>query len=1117
MSFIVGEIVLRVQNFIDNQIMRQIETIYIISIFALGNLFGREWVDVGNAEPSEPEWNVNIISESQLEVSFDLGGYFVELLPNGKKKITLPGGIPILEAGAPDLPRMARSIKIPDLAHMEISILESEYMDIDFEDLSSSKGNLLRNVDPSSILYTYGKAYQTDKFYPDEIVFLREPYVMRNTRGQSIVFQPIQFNPIQRKLRVFKYIKIFIKENGISNINPLTRRPNKGGSREFENIYSEHFLNYQTTDRYEPLDEHGPMLIISHGEFMDEMQAFIDWKNYKGIPTEIVDVANVGGVSDMEQFIADKYYEDGIAYVLLVGDIAQIESIRRSNGNGSNSPSDNSLTFISGNDAYPELFIGRFSAETGIHVETMVNRTIAYEMEPDPMADWYKKGSGFASDQGPGDDGEYDDEHLNNIRDQLLNYTYMEIDQIYDPSGTVADGEAALNEGRSIINYTGHGSNGSWGNGCPMNQTDVNGLVNIGMYPFIWSVACVNGEFHIGTCFAETWLRATASDGTPIGAVATLMSTVNQGWNPPMEGQDEMNAILVESYENNIKRTFGGLSFNGMLQMNDSYGSAGYNETYYWTCFGDPSVVVRTDTPTDMNTSHNGVMIIGATEFSIETGESGALVAISRDGELLGSTYTDGSGAATINFDTPLDVPGSIDLVVTGYNKIPYETAVNVIAPDGAYLLMGDIAVNGGSDQILDFGETGYLYVTFENVGQDSSGDLTFSLSHDGDMVDMNNTILEHTSIAAGEEVTIGPFEFMVSWNVENGSIIPFILNVTDGNETWEYETNIPVEAPEFNLLSVEFMDMGNGTLDPGESTTMQLVLNNLGNAPLNYPTFIATTSDPNITLGTVTSDNAYLWEINGNLSVTVDLTASNDAPIGHTALVGLVIGSSGTDYENVFPVPITLGLLIEDFESENFTAFDWIHSGDNEWSISSNAYSGSYSAQSGDINDGETSELAIEMNILYEGEISFWAKSSSEQGASGSIYDYLTFFINDEPVNIIIGGETDWTEYTINIPVGMHTLRWVYMKDGAQSAGQDCAWIDRIVFPAGSVPPLNIDFGDTNLDGLISIFDVIYLVNYVVGNVGFTFEQVQNADMNLDGIVNLYDVLLIVDAVLNE
>ena len=490
------------------------------------------------------------------------------------------------------------------------------------------------------------------------------------------------------------------------------------------------------------------------------------------------------------------------------------------------------------------------------------------------------------------------------------------MDQIYDPSGTVEDGEVALNEGRSIVNYTGHGSNGSWGNGCPMNQTDVNGLANMGMYPFIWSVACVNGEFHIGTCFAETWLRATDANDVPTGAIAVLMSTVNQSWNPPMDGQDEMNDILVESYENNIKRTYGGLSMNGVMHMVDSYGTAGEEEILYWTIFGDPSVVVRTDTPTDMTISHNDVIIIGAEEFSIETGMAAALVAVSRDGELLASTYTDATGGITLEFETPLEIPGPVDLVVTAFNKMPYETTVNVIAPDGAYMLMGDIAVTGGADQILDYGETGSLYTTFENVGQDPSEDLTFTLIHEAGMVTLNSNIIQRGSIAAGAEVTIGPFEFQVSWNVDDGGLIPFVIQATDNIETWEYEVNIPVEAPDYNLMSVDFLDLGNGTLDPGENTTMQLVLTNVGHSPVSSPTFEATTSDPNIILGTVESDNAYWWEIGSQVTITIDVAAVDDAPIGHTALLGIIIGSGGTNYENVFPVPITLGLLIEDFES---------------------------------------------------------------------------------------------------------------------------------------------------------------------------------------------------------
>ena len=1092
-----------------------VKNIFVTITFFVTGLLAREWVETGTSRPSEPVWLVNSISENQLEISFDLGGYFVEDLANGKNKITFPGGVPNLEVGTPDLPKMAQSIIIPDLAHMELSIVESEFVEIFMENLISSKGNLTRNINPASVPYTFGQAYETDEFYPQDIVFMRNPYIMRMVRGQAIVFQPIQYNPIQRTLRVYTHIKVNIQQNGMSQINPLTRRPAKGGSREFENIYAEHFLNYSTNSRYELLGEEGPMLVVCYGEFMESMQPFVEWKNYKGILTEMVDVADIGGSDEIEAFVETKYYDDGIAFVLFVGDIDQIPSPRYSDGAGSNSPADPSYGFVAGSDYYPEIIIGRFSAENTSHVETMINRTIEYEMDPDPTADWYKKGSGFASDQGPGDDGELDYEHLDNIRDDLLGFTYNEGDQIYDPSGTVEDGEVALNEGRSIVNYTGHGSNGSWGNGCPMNQTDVNGLVNMGMYPFIWSVACVNGEFHIGTCFAETWLRATGANDVPTGAIAVLMSTVNQSWSPPMDGQDEMNDILVESYENNIKRTYGGLSMNGVMHMVDSYGTAGEEEILYWTIFGDPSVVVRTDTPTDMTVSHNDVMIIGAEEFSIETGMAAALVAVSRDGELLASTYTDANGGTTLEFDPPLEIPGPVDLVVTAFNKMPYETTVNVIAPDGAYMLMGDIAVTGGADQILDYGETGSLYTTFENVGQDPSGDLTFTLIHEAGMVTLSSNIIQNGSVAAGTEVTIGPFEFQVSWNVDDGGLIPFVIQATDNIETWEYEVNIPVEAPDYNLISVDFLDLGNGTLDPGENTTMQLVLTNVGHSPVSSPTFEATTSDPNIILGAVESDNAYWWEIGSQVTITIEVAAVDDAPIGHTALLGIIIGSGGTNYENVFPVPITLGLLIEDFESGSFTSFDWIQGGDAEWTIDSDSYSGNYSAKSGTISHNQTSELSIELNILYEGETSFWAKASSEQSGTGNIYDYLEFYIDDEAAELNIGGELDWTEYTVDIPVGEHSLRWVYQKDGAQSSGQDCAWLDRIVFPTGSIPPLNIDFGDANLDGSISIFDVILTVNYVIGHIEFSFEQSQNADMNLDGIVNIYDVFIIVDMVM--
>jgi hypothetical protein len=166
------------------------------------------------------------------------------------------------------------------------------------------------------------------------------------------------------------------------------------------------------------------------------------------------------------------------------------------------------------------------------------------------------------------------------------------------------------------------------------------------------------------------------------------MSTVNQAWNPPMNGQDEMNSIFVESYSNNIKRTFGGLSYNGCMEMMDNYGSSGDVETLYWTTFGDPSFVVRSNTPQQLTVVHDNIMIIGGSQFTVQTNSSESVLALSRNGILLGVATADESGLCVVNLDDPVDIPGTIDVVITSYNHVPYETEINVIAPDGSYMLL---------------------------------------------------------------------------------------------------------------------------------------------------------------------------------------------------------------------------------------------------------------------------------------------------------------------------------------------------------------------------------------------------------------------------------------------
>ena len=51
--------------------------------------------------------------------------------------------------------------------------------------------------------------------------------------------------------------------------------------------------------------------------------------------------------------------------------------------------------------------------------------------------------------------------------------------------------------------------------------------------------------------------------------------------------------------------------------MNDTYGSAGDNMTDTWTCFGDPSVIVRTQAPENMTISYNPAIPVGSTSLDV--------------------------------------------------------------------------------------------------------------------------------------------------------------------------------------------------------------------------------------------------------------------------------------------------------------------------------------------------------------------------------------------------------------------------------------------------------------------------------------------------------------------
>ncbi len=137
-----------------------------------------------------------------------------------------------------------------------------------------------------------------------------------------------------------------------------------------------------------------------------------------------------------------------------------------------------------------------------------------------------------------------------------------------------------------------------------------------------------------------------------------------------------------------------------------------------------------------------------------------------------------------------------------------------------------------------------------------------------------------------------------------------------------------------------------------------------------------------------------------------------------------------------------TANVPIEDFETNDFSKFPWVHEGDADWSTTQQEmYSGSYSAGSGAIEGDESSSLQVTLECVT-GNITFYCKVSSESG-----YDYLKFYI-DGAEQDKWSGEEDWAEVSFPVTAGSRTFEWTYSKDGTASEGEDTAWIDDIVFP---------------------------------------------------------------------
>ena len=573
--------------------------IIILGFFLIGNHANAQYVQLGAGDPGI---KVNVLQSNatSTKIEYVLNGYYKkDYTINGVSCVYIqtPNMIWHMDSGFPQLPTYRKSIIIPDRSGMNYRLLEQEFEEVDSKPIMPSKGHFTRDIDPNSVPYTFDNFYNTNSWFPANNIALDEPYIVRDFRGMTVQVNPFQYNSSKKKLRVYSRIVIEVfSDPGKNVVNPLNRTiPLTRVSSEFADIYRTLFMNYGIGNlRYDSIPEPGRLLIIYPQVYSSNITPFYQWKVQRGLTTVLAEYPTQtgSGANAIKTYIQNMYNSPAsVTYIILVGESNQIPTL---SGIYEGAASDPCYVKLAGNDAYPDAFISRISTQTPGNLDYVLTKLIKYEQEPQLGAPWYKKGTGVASSQMGGGSTIRDSTRANWLRDTLMAHGFTHVDKIYDPFGTKLMVTNALNDGRSVINYIGHGSGTSWSS-TGFNVSDIHALSNGYKNPFIIDVACKNGNFTLTECMEEAWIRA-GSTANPKGAIGAYGASTNASWIPPCDMQSHAIYLLANQY----RQSAGGVSFHGLMYAMDLWGGStgeGLKLMEQYNLFGDCTTLITFGVP----------------------------------------------------------------------------------------------------------------------------------------------------------------------------------------------------------------------------------------------------------------------------------------------------------------------------------------------------------------------------------------------------------------------------------------------------------------------------------------------------------------------------------------
>jgi hypothetical protein len=991
--------------------------------------------------------------------------------PDQYFELAVPGMYPSVIVGTPNLPVWNRMIEIPLGASYEFDIDDVEIQTMAIPEPFS--GKLLVPVQPPrpksdsrrQAFVINENIYSRDDWYSPPLVSLSDDGVMRNARLGRLEIQPFEYHSVSGEIRMITSCTIRVRfiSNGTSEA--------VGWKGAFESPFIDASMYTLNGESYESTPPQHPAkyVILSDSMFYNTLQPFIAWKRKKGFAVIEVYKGSPGvgsTATSMKNYLQSLYLaatpsSPAPSFLLIVGDVQQIPAFSGATGNHF---TDLYYAEYTG-DIYPDIHYGRFSATSIAQLQPQIDKTLLVEQylmtNPAYLQDFILVA---------GDDATYAaiwaNGQMNYAQSEYVNSSKgLTASTFLYPTSSSQTSQiiSKFNQGASIVNYSAHGNTSGWSDPS-FTTTTVNTLTNLGKYPTVISNACQTNTFSANLCFGEALLRAQDK-----GAVGHIGGSANTYWDEDYHfavglGSVVLNPTYAQTGPGFYDRLFhthgesypewavtqGGIIHAGNMAVTQ----AGSSVHYYWEIYhlmGDPSLMPYLGIPNPVNPTFSPILPTGLNQISIQSAPY-SYVALSSNGILLGAGLTDGFGMINLTIQ-PFAQPATAQLVITGQNLVPYFDSIQFITPTGPWVLadsMGYQDVLGNANQKIDAGEVIQMDVRLRNYSAVTTGNLQINLLCNDPYITLTDSTEALTSIPGlASHLLAGAFTFEVATFVPDQHQVSALIRIQDGVNIWTTPVTFILNSPGVRVHSIMITDQsgnGNGKIEPGESFEFIARVINTGSSELQS---LSVTLDQNSSYIQLTNNQASVAQFLPGQYYDVMFTAlASSSPIPKGSVVKLSVNASKNSYGDTLVTYKMLELIKEDFEQGDFNTFPWVLSGSQPWfTTTDDPYEGTTSARSGAIPNQATTTMEVTMPVIAKDSISFVYKVSSEEN-----YDHLKFKIDGQEMGKWSGQQLTWTEVKFPVDSGIRTFSWSYEKDYYWQEGQDCAWIDYIIFPATSL-----------------------------------------------------------------